>query len=128
MPSAPVQGSAYPGRAGTARPRQADRLRRLRLRRARFAPQRLRTEDQHACPRRTCGRSGPISSDGALVPAPVSDQGRPGALAAGAAFDQKISLGFPFGTTTEHVTIAELEPALRAPWAGEANGVQRGEV
>ena len=43
----------------------------------------------------------------------------PGALAAGAAFDQQISLGFPIGTTTEHVTIAELEPALRAAWAGK---------
>jgi hypothetical protein len=52
----------------------------------------------------------------------------PGALAAGAAFDQQISLGFPIGTTTEHVTISELEPALRAAWAGEANGVRRGEV
>jgi hypothetical protein len=40
----------------------------------------------------------------------------PGALAAGAAFDQQISLGFPIGTTTEHVTISELEPALRAAW------------
>ncbi len=48
----------------------------------------------------------------------------PGALATGAAFDQQISLGFPVGTTTEHVTIAELEPARRAAWAGQANGVR----
>lgn len=53
----------------------------------------------------------------------VTRAGR-GALAAGRAFDQQISLGFPIGTTTEHVTIAELEPARRAAWAGDANGVR----
>jgi hypothetical protein len=47
-----------------------------------------------------------------------------GALAAGAVFDQRISLGFPVGTTTEHVTLAELEPARRAVWAGEGNGIR----
>ncbi len=44
----------------------------------------------------------------------------PGALAAGVSFDQQISLGFPVGTTTQHVTIAVLEPARRAAWAGDA--------
>jgi hypothetical protein len=48
----------------------------------------------------------------------------PARLAVGATFDQRISLGFPVGTTTEHVTIAELEPARLAAWAGEANGVR----
>jgi hypothetical protein len=45
-------------------------------------------------------------------------------LTAGATFDQQISLGFPVGTTTEHVAIAELEPARRAAWTGNANGVR----
>lgn len=54
-------------------------------------------------------------------PAPVSDQGRPGRASRGAAFDQQISLGFPIGTITEHVTIADLEPALR----GLGGGSQR---
>jgi hypothetical protein len=44
-------------------------------------------------------------------------------LAAGAEFDQQISLGFPVGTTTEHVTIDVLEPARRVAWAGSGNGV-----
>lgn len=44
-------------------------------------------------------------------------------LTAGATFDQRISLGFPVGTTTEHVTISLLEPAHQASWAGSANGV-----
>ncbi len=48
-----------------------------------------------------------------------------GALAAGVSFDQQISLGFPVGTTTQHVTIAVLEPARRAAWAGDANGMLR---
>lgn len=48
----------------------------------------------------------------------------PAELAAGAAFDQQISLGFPIGTTTEHVTIGLLEPARRASWAGDANGIR----
>ncbi len=48
----------------------------------------------------------------------------PDALAAGVSFDQQISLGFPVGTTTQHVTIAVLEPARRAAWAGDANGVR----
>ena len=48
----------------------------------------------------------------------------PGALAAGTTFDQRLSLGFPAGTTTEHVTITELEPARRAAWAGASNGIR----
>jgi hypothetical protein len=44
--------------------------------------------------------------------------------AAGATFDQHIDLGFPLGTTTEHVTISVLEPASRVAWAGDANGVR----
>jgi hypothetical protein len=44
-------------------------------------------------------------------------------LAAGARFDQQISLGFPVGTTTEHVTIDLLEPGRRVAWAGSGNGV-----
>lgn len=48
----------------------------------------------------------------------------PAGLSAGATFDQRISLGFPVGTTTEHVTISLLEPGRRAAWAGEANGVR----
>ena len=44
--------------------------------------------------------------------------------AAGAVFDQQISLGFPIGTTTEHVTIDLLEPARRVAWAGESSGVR----
>jgi hypothetical protein len=45
-------------------------------------------------------------------------------LAAGTAFDQRLSLGFPVGTTTQHVTIAELEPARCAAWAGSGNGIR----
>ena len=45
-------------------------------------------------------------------------------LAAGTAFGQRLSLGFPIGTTTQHVTIAELEPARRAAWAGSGNGIR----
>jgi hypothetical protein len=44
-------------------------------------------------------------------------------LTAGATFDQRISLGFPLGTSTQHVTISLLEPARRASWAGAGNGV-----
>ncbi|HEY4850983.1 MAG TPA: SRPBCC family protein [Streptosporangiaceae bacterium] len=44
-------------------------------------------------------------------------------MAAGAVFGQRISLGFPLGTTTQHVTIDLLEPARRVAWAGEGNGV-----
>jgi|HubBroStandDraft_2_1064218.scaffolds.fasta_scaffold502749_2 hypothetical protein len=47
-----------------------------------------------------------------------------GGLAAGATFDQQISLGFPIGTTTQHVTIDLLEPARRASWSGDSNGVR----
>jgi hypothetical protein len=54
----------------------------------------------------------------------VGRVGRPGALAAGAAFDQRLRLGFPIGTATEHVTITDLEPARRAAWAGSANGLR----
>jgi hypothetical protein len=45
-------------------------------------------------------------------------------LAAGSAFEQHIDLGFPIGTTTEHVTIDVLEPARRVAWAGDSNGVR----
>lgn len=47
-----------------------------------------------------------------------------GELAVGSAFDQRIRLGFPVGTTTEHVTLAVLEPARRAAWEGAANGIR----
>jgi hypothetical protein len=47
-----------------------------------------------------------------------------GGLAAGATFDQQIGLGFPIGTTTQHVTIDLLEPARRASWSGDSNGVR----
>jgi Polyketide cyclase / dehydrase and lipid transport len=47
-----------------------------------------------------------------------------GELAPGAAFDQRIRLGFPVGTTTERVTLAVFEPARRAAWEGAANGVR----
>jgi hypothetical protein len=43
---------------------------------------------------------------------------------AGASFDQQISLGFPLGTTTQHVTFDLVEPARRAGWAGHGNGVR----
>jgi hypothetical protein len=45
-------------------------------------------------------------------------------LTVGATFDQQISLGFPVGTSTEHVTIDLLEPARRVAWAGAGNGVR----
>ena len=45
-------------------------------------------------------------------------------LAAGASFDQQVSLGFPIGTTTEHATFDLLEPGRRAAWTGDANGVR----
>jgi hypothetical protein len=48
----------------------------------------------------------------------------PARLAEGATFDQQISLGFPAGTTTEHVTFAVLEPARRAAWAGDNGGIR----
>lgn len=54
----------------------------------------------------------------------VSRTSRPSELAAGSAFDQRLSLGFPVGTTTEHVTIAELEPARLVAWAGSGNGIR----
>jgi hypothetical protein len=47
-----------------------------------------------------------------------------GEFAASATFDQQISLGFPIGTTTQHVTIDLLEPARRASWSGDSNGVR----
>ena len=47
----------------------------------------------------------------------------PAGPAAGATFDQRISLGFPVGTTTSHVTIDQLEPGRRASWAGSDGGV-----
>lgn len=42
----------------------------------------------------------------------------------GAAFDQRISLGFPIGTTTQHVTLDLVEPARRVGWAGQGSGVR----
>jgi Polyketide cyclase / dehydrase and lipid transport len=45
-------------------------------------------------------------------------------LAAGATFDQQLSLGFPIGTTRQHVTIDLLEPARRASWSGDSNGIK----
>jgi len=48
----------------------------------------------------------------------------PARLAEGATFDQQLSLGFPVGTTTEHVTLALVEPGQRAAWAGASNGVR----
>jgi hypothetical protein len=45
-------------------------------------------------------------------------------LAAGATFDQRLSLGFPIGTTSQHVTIDMLEPARRASWSGDSNGIK----
>jgi len=45
-------------------------------------------------------------------------------LAVGSTFDQQLSLGFPAGTTTQHVTIAELEPKRCAVWAGDDNGIK----
>jgi polyketide cyclase/dehydrase/lipid transport protein len=48
----------------------------------------------------------------------------PARLAEGATFDQQLSLGFPVGTTTEHVTLAMVEPGQRAAWAGDSNGIR----
>jgi hypothetical protein len=48
----------------------------------------------------------------------------PARLAEGATFDQQLSLGFPVGTTTEHVTLAVVEPGQRAGWAGDSNGIR----
>jgi hypothetical protein len=45
-------------------------------------------------------------------------------MAAGASFDQQISLGFPIGTTAEHATIDLFEAGCRAAWAGDANGIR----
>jgi hypothetical protein len=45
-------------------------------------------------------------------------------LAAGATFDQQLSLGFPVGTTSQHVTIDLLEPARRVSWSGDNNGIK----
>jgi hypothetical protein len=47
-----------------------------------------------------------------------------GELAVGATFDQQLSLGFPTGTTSQHVTIDLLEPARRASWSGDSNGIK----
>lgn len=54
----------------------------------------------------------------------VTRTGSPTPLAAGATFHQRLNLGFPAGTRTEHVTIADLEPARRAAWAGSGNGIR----
>jgi hypothetical protein len=45
-------------------------------------------------------------------------------LAAGATFDQQLSLGLPAGTTSKHVTIDLLEPARRASCSGDCNGIK----
>jgi hypothetical protein len=45
-------------------------------------------------------------------------------LAAGATFDQRLNLGFPIGTTSQHVTIDLLEPGRRASWSGNSNGIK----
>jgi len=45
-------------------------------------------------------------------------------LTAGATFEQQLSLGFPVGTTSQHVTIDLLEPARRASWSGDGNGLK----
>jgi hypothetical protein len=45
-------------------------------------------------------------------------------LAVGASFDQQLSLGFPIGTTSQHVTIDLLEPERRASWSGAGNGLK----
>ncbi len=51
-------------------------------------------------------------------------RGEPGGLVAGATFRQEIGLGFPVGTTSETVTLSVLEPARRAAWEGDANGIR----
>jgi len=66
----------------------------------------------------------PATLAGVVAPAPLGDQDGHRGLAAGATFDQQISLGFPIGTTTQHVTIDLLEPARRASWSGDSNGVR----
>jgi hypothetical protein len=48
----------------------------------------------------------------------------PARLAEGASFDQQLSLGFPVGATTEHVTLAVVEPGQRAGWAGDSSGIR----
>jgi uncharacterized protein YndB with AHSA1/START domain len=45
-------------------------------------------------------------------------------LAAGATFDQRISLGFPVGTTSQQVTIDLFEPGRRVSWSGDSGGVR----
>lgn len=54
----------------------------------------------------------------------VSRASSPSALTADATFDQRLSLGFPVGTSTQHVTISELEPARRAAWVGSGKGIR----
>ncbi|WP_331741301.1 SRPBCC family protein [Kitasatospora sp. NBC_00039] len=49
--------------------------------------------------------------------------GPPG-FAAGATFDQTLRLGFPAGTTTDHVTVGIAESARRVSWSGDVNGVR----
>lgn len=51
-------------------------------------------------------------------------RGEPGGLVAGATFRQQIELGFPVGKTSEVATLSVLEPARRAAWVGNANGIR----
>jgi Polyketide cyclase / dehydrase and lipid transport len=51
-------------------------------------------------------------------------RGEAGTLAVGATFRQQIELGFPFGTTSQDVTLSVFDPARRAAWDGAANGIR----
>jgi hypothetical protein len=54
----------------------------------------------------------------------VTPAARTAELAAGATFDQQLSLGFPIGATSQHVVIDLLEPARRASWSGSSSGIK----
>ncbi|HTJ38458.1 MAG TPA: SRPBCC family protein [Dactylosporangium sp.] len=47
-----------------------------------------------------------------------------GELTVGGSFDQELDLGFPVGVQRERATFDELEPAVRASWSGDKNGVR----
>lgn len=68
------------------------------------------------------GRPGALAA--LVAPAPLGHLDQLGPADRGCTFDQQISLGFPVGTTTEHVTLAVLEPGQRAAWAGASNGIR----
>lgn len=53
--------------------------------------------------------------------------GEPG-FSAGAQFDQTIKLGFPVGTKTQRELVDVLEPAVRASWSGDKNGIRNCHV